>query len=558
MSIEPAVKPTTFPEAWDEPFDDGAPFMFDPMHTPHPLTPLTQTALGSATGYGLTTAAREARLPIQGYEVRHRNYFHYTRFTPTPPPPAEEAEALGREIEAASRTEVERMMERWHGEHLPRVTALHQQMRALDPSGATSGDLLQMIDEAQAIARELWTIHFRVGLPMLLAMQLFDELYADLFGGSDADAHALLVGGISGSVRAGFGLSDLAIAARERGLAPLILETPVEQIVPALRANPAGAAFLDALTSYLEEYGLRQDLFELATPTWQEDPSFALAALRGMIESGRDARADHAAIARAADAALDAARERLAHYPEPVRQQFEAMVQLGWQGAFLQEEHNFYIDQQGIAQLRLFFLRVADWLRDAGWIAVDDDIFLLTLDEVRAIIADEPTPETVPAIRETIARRRDELAQARLMMPLPFIGAPPDAPEAANPMERAMLRFFGGPPQASQTPGELKGTPGSRGVASGPARVARTLDEARALRPGEVLVAITTMPPWTPLFGIAAAVVTETGGPLSHCAIVAREYGLPAVVGVFGATRAITTGQVVTVDGDNGIVTFDA
>ena len=119
-----------------------------------------------------------------------------------------------------------------------------------------------------------------------------------------------------------------------------------------------------------------------------------------------------------------------------------------------------------------------------------------------------------------------------------------------------MLRFFGGPPQVSETPGQLKGTPGSRGVVTGVARVARSLEEAQGLEPGEVLVAITTMPPWTPLFGIASAVVTETGGPLSHCAIVAREYGIPAVVGAAGATRAIKTGQEVTVDGGVGLVTF--
>ena len=85
----------------------------------------------------------------------------------------------------------------------------------------------------------------------------------------------------------------------------------------------------------------------------------------------------------------------------------------------------------------------------------------------------------------------------------------------------------------------------------------RALDEAKALQPGEILVTITTMPAWTPLFGTAAAVVTETGGALSHCAIVAREYGIPAVVGAFGATRAITTGQTISVDGTSGLVTIE-
>ena len=87
--------------------------------------------------------------------------------------------------------------------------------------------------------------------------------------------------------------------------------------------------------------------------------------------------------------------------------------------------------------------------------------------------------------------------------------------------------------------------------------MARTLDEAKSLQPGEILVAITTMPAWTPLFGTAAALVTETGGPLSHGAIVAREYGIPAVVGAAGAIGTIHTGQIITVDGSRGIVTID-
>jgi pyruvate,water dikinase len=246
-------------------------------------------------------------------------------------------------------------------------------------------------------------------------------------------------------------------------------------------------------------------------------------------------------------------------YPEAVRNQFESMVQSGRQGAFLQEEHNFYIDQRGLSLLRLFYLRVGERLVDADLLAAPDDVFMLTGDELRSIIADMGVAEAAARVQTLVQVRRDEMDLARRLTPPPFIGQPPAGPPpAGNPMERANARFFGGPPQHSDTPGQLKGNAGSRGVATGIARVARTLEEATRVLPGEILVAVTTMPAWTPLFGLAAAVVTETGGPLSHCAIVAREYGIPAVVGAHGATRAITTGQQVTVDGGTGIVTLDA
>jgi pyruvate,water dikinase len=261
-------------------------------------------------------------------------------------------------------------------------------------------------------------------------------------------------------------------------------------------------------------------------------------------------------MSRSAERALSAAREVLASYPEAVRGQFEAMLQFGRQGAFLQEEHNFYIDQRGMALLRLFYLRVGQRFVDAGLIEETGDIFLLTVEEIHRVVGREfmTSKEQLGAL---IRERRNELVSARMIAPPPFVGDPPSGPPpTSNPMERAMVRFFGGPPQQAEDSNQIKGNSGSRGVVTGIARVARTLEEAKDLRPGEILVATTTMPAWTPLFGVAAAVVTETGGPLSHCAIVAREYAIPAVVGAHGATHRIQTGQTITVDGSSGIVTL--
>lgn len=559
MSISLPTRTSAFPESWDEPFAEGEAFFLDAMHAPFPLSPLTISALNSASSAGLTAAAHELHLPLDEFQSRHRNYYQFTRIVPPKAQPASEEEAaeLAKSVESTLQAEVARMMERWHGEHLPRVQELHAQLRAIDPSQSSRAALLSTLDEIEALTRELWLIHFRVGLPMLLAMQLFDEFYGEIFHGSEADAHALLVGSVTASVKAGFGLSDLAHAARELGLVTIVMETPADELATTLQRSQSGQQFLAKLGAYLDEYGLRQDLFELATPTWQEDPAFALANVRNFLLSKRDARSDHAAISRSAEEALEAARAQLATYPKAVREQFEVMLQIGRHGAFLQEEHNFYIDQQGIALVRMAFLRLGQRFVDDGWLAAPDDIFLLTVAELREIAPAMPAAEALTTMRRLVAQRRSELELAWTLTPPPFIGSPPAGPApAGNPLERGMLRFFGGPPQEADIPGQLKGSPGSRGVASGVARVARTLQEARSLLPGEILVAVTTMPPWTPLFAVAAAVVTESGGPLSHCAIVAREYGIPAVVGAHGATRAISSGQRITVDGGRGIVTL--
>ena len=555
MSTLTSVSQSMFPVRWDEPFDDGPAFMFDAMHMPHPLTPLSHAA-AEATNHGFGAVAVELDLPIRAFEGRQRNGYRFNRTVVQEPASEAEARAMGEAAEATARREIGLMMERWHGEHLPRIQALLRRLQALDVAAASDAEVGAMLDEAITITEELWTIHFRIAFPMLLSMQLFDEFYVDLFGGTDADAHALLLGAVSSSVEAGFGLADLATFARDAGLEALFRDTDIDRLLPALEASEQGRAFLAELRAYLDTYGLRQDLFELATPTWQEDPSFALASIRNYLIVNRDPRAEHADRARSAAAAAENARTQLTRYPAAVREQFEAMLQFARLGAFLQEEHNFWIDQQGFAILRLFYLNVAQRLVNDGKLSQPDDVFMLSADELRELATGDP------ATRDTdwqavVARRRDELAAAWDLTPPPFIGPPPEAPTGESPLERGMLRFFGVPPQPSSSPDELRGTPGARGVASGPARVARTLEEARDLLPGEILVTVTTMPPWTPLFGVAAAVVTESGGPLSHCAIVAREYGIPAVVGAFGATSAIFSGQQITVDGGRGLVKLE-
>ena len=540
---------------WNEPPDPDLTYFSDAMHFPYPVSTLFQTTVGPAFAAGFTAATRELRSPVRAVKVCFRNGFFFAAREFAKPADEAEAREQAEAAEATMRAEVGRLDERWRDEHLPRVREHLARLATMDVEGASRTELAAMLDEVVEILHDLWTIHFRTVQPMSLGMQLFGEFYADLFGGSEEDAHALVVGLQSASIKAGMGLSDLAAAARAEGLDRLILETPDENLMAEFAQTEAGRAFTERLERYLETYGLRQDLFDFLTPTWREDPTIALANVRSYLRAGYDARTTHDLVVRAAAEATATARERLTDYPEAVRGQFEALLHLARTAHFLQEEHNFYIDQQGVALTRVLFLRVGERLVAAGAIDAPEDVFALTCDEVKAALASPIDPAGAAALRETVRTRQAALERARSLIPPPFIGRPPEeSPAADNPMVRADARFWGAPPPPATTPNELRGNAGSRGTASGRARVARTLEEAKRLQQGEVLVAITTMPPWTPLFAIAAAVVTETGGPLSHCAIVAREYGIPAVVGTRGATSAIQTGQMVTVDGERGVV----
>ncbi len=550
-----SLRPTgAFPVDWNSIAEPGPPFSHDRMHFPFPVSPLMASSF-TAFSEGHRAALRGLGIPERAFKIRVVNHYRYDCQVMDIPASEAEAAAQADRVEQSMRRELDRMIDRWFGEHRPRLIDLDRRLRDLHPRGAGGPDVLAMLDEADVIHREAWTIHFTIVPPMTLAMQLLCEMHADLFDDDSDGALTLMAGSTSESIRAGFGLADLAQRARDLDLAGLLLSTPADMLLPALEASAAGRMFIVALNTWLEEYGLRQDLFDLATPTWRENPAAALAIVRSYVATGYDARAEHATIGRAAEAAFDAAMQRLANYPAAVSKQFEHMVQLGRQGAFLQEEHNFYIDQRLISLLRLFYLDVGARFADAGVLEAPDDIFMLAIAEIRELVT-SPDPNRARAL---VAVRRNELRQAAVMTPPPTIGDPSGAPAMPDsPLSRSQAAFFGWRTPAASEPDRVTGTPGSRGVVSGPARVARTLDEARDLQPGEILVAVTTMPPWSPLFGIAAAVVTETGGPLSHCAVVAREYGIPAVVGAHDATTAIRSGQRITVDGAAGVITIES
>jgi pyruvate,water dikinase len=179
-----------------------------------------------------------------------------------------------------------------------------------------------------------------------------------------------------------------------------------------------------------------------------------------------------------------------------------------------------------------------------------DDVFHLTLDELRQTASALPAFDRLSLVRS----RRAEIEHFRSITPPPALGTVPAGPPPDTPLGRGLDKFFGVPVISDPDPNTLRGHPASAGTVRGPARVVRSLSEADSVRAGDVLVAVTTMPAWTPLFATVAAVVTDVGGVTSHCAIVAREYGIPAVVGTTVATSVIKNGHLLEVDGQTGTV----
>jgi pyruvate,water dikinase len=196
-------------------------------------------------------------------------------------------------------------------------------------------------------------------------------------------------------------------------------------------------------------------------------------------------------------------------------------------------EHPKYYLVQLFDMAKRAILQEAKKLTDAGVLSSPDDVFWLSLSEIEQALG------TRRVDRHLLEERRDGFARHGSLRPPRLITSEGEVAEA--------------PPGEGVPAGALAGTPASAGIVQGRARVVRKLEEAE-LEKGDILIAPYTDPAWTPLFPITAGLVTEVGGLMTHGAVVAREYGIPAVVGVDGATEAIKDGALVRVNGTEGYV----
>lgn len=226
---------------------------------------------------------------------------------------------------------------------------------------------------------------------------------------------------------------------------------------------------------------------------------------------------------------------------------FERLLQTCQSYAKLREEviGSFTL---GWPLMRRVLIRLAVRLREAGLIANTDDIFFITYEELRMALTSTPI-RILSGFRESLEDRRIIWNRQRSLAPPLTLGTLPPFLQVGFTRVLEALSYRGG------AVGEgIRGLAVSPGKASGPARIIRGGEEFSHVQLGDVLVAPATAPAWSPLFARVVAVVTDTGSPMSHTSIVAREYGIPAVVATGDATARLRDGQIVTVDGNEGVV----
>ncbi len=443
---------------------------------------------------------------------------------------------------------------RWRAAHA-RYADMVRRWEAADLAAAPATSLLSGARELTAEAAHYYVTVQSGLLPAAYTSELlFTLAYTRVFRRRDMPAAlTFLLGFDSTPIRAEKSLYDLARWVRGHpDLAAALASMSDERFLAAYHerspraVDGAWPAFWRRLDEHLARFGHAVYDLDFAKPVLTDDPTPILETLTFFLsDQAPNPRERQAAAAAAREQATQRMRarhglhwrllrrvmERAQHFA-PLREDALADAGLGW------------------PVLRRMLREVGQRLAAARAFDTPDDVFWLTLDELEAAATALDAGHPPASAHAVIAERRATWERQRALTP----------PVALPPESGA--RFLGinfssmMPARASQPAGDvLRGIAASPGRVTGAARVIHGPDEFAGMQPGDILVARITTPAWTPLFALAAAVVTDVGGPLSHGSIVAREYHIPAVLGTGTATERLANGQRVTVDGDAGTVT---
>ena len=352
-------------------------------------------------------------------------------------------------------------------------------------------------------------------------------------------------------------LYDLAQWCQERPpLADYLVGMRSEEIIARLEGDqvPPGPGadywheWQRRFRGHLERYGYSIYTLDFGEQLPLDDPAPLLEMIKLFVAGqGKNPHERQQVFAERREAAVAAARARLKGIR---RWAFEKSY--GWASSLVP------LREDGINEIGLGYPLLRRMLREigsrfvaAGAVAEVDDIFWLEADQVEQVVAALKEGSPLSDFRDQVAERKAAWRAAKRVTP------PPQIPYKAKYMGISTDSYM--PVSADDQTGDtLKGTGTSPGRVTAPARVLHGPEDFDQMVPGDILVARITTPAWTPLFAMAAGVVTDVGGPLSHGSIVAREYGIPAVMGTGVGTKRIRSGQVIRVDGTEGVVVLEA
>ncbi len=441
--------------------------------------------------------------------------------------------------------------------------------------GLTAGyDLIEQYDKLMLLWEKSWYYHFEMFIAYGSALA-FADVAQSLFPGISSKTVFAMIAGIKSPLWApDEKLKDLARSAIMHNVAKLVAKRdPPEALFQELKTAEGGREWLqdfeNAKYPYFYVGTAQQPGFynPTRTPSWIHDLSIPLGFIAGYIDRlqrSEDIERPLGEIAQERDRISEEYLGLLKN--EKDRKAFSDALGLAKTAWPYTEEHNWWYDNLMWTISWTKVLELGQVLATEKVVADPTDIYFMKVDEVRMALHDlvlswgeRKAPMGLDHWPGIIAERRKMVGALEKWKPPKALGKPPDV--VTEPLSillwgittervKEWLNVMG----KTERLDEVKGLPGSPGVVEGKARVIRKVGELNQLEQGEIMVSPVTSPMWSPAFGVAKGVITDIGGLMSHTAIVCREYGIPAVIGTGVATDAIKTGDLVKVDGNEGVV----
>lgn len=560
----------SFPIEWDEGERDLF-WVFDDLHVPNPVSPM----FFDIGGWWLTCdhMFRRFGTPFAcDWVAKKINGYVYTAAIPARPDARAEAAEFGNryvgrtplEPEYAERIAgylptvlpvyAENFMQWWRERLRPEIEAnfayLDAQTERADE--LSLAELAVLLEDAIDTADRHWKIHWLINFAQFSATLDLNRTIAEVKGEVDPDLPGRLQSSLADrnwdSIEALWRMKE-EVKGDEELRAAFAGADNAAEVLRALAESERGRRFLaERLEPYQREFGFKSIWsHEFAYPLWRENPAPIVEQLRGYLETDYDFPATIAAVRTDLEAATHELMDDVAPGPERDRLQRALDVSLGLNP--LTPDHHFFVDQGTNARTRLVLLAIGRKLVERGDFWDAEDVVYLRYQELRQLVGDP----TVFDAKELVGRRRDEREDAFHVRPRAWVGTATEELLSFPYLDNwgFPAKFHRGEPEASST---LRGLGASPGVVEGPARLVSSLEEFDAVREGDVLVCTMTNPAWVVVFTKIAGLVTDSGGTVSHPAVVSREFGIPAVVGTAVATEQIRTGDRVRVNGSTGVV----
>jgi phosphohistidine swiveling domain-containing protein len=532
-------------------FDPPGPgfWELDPVHFPRPVTRYWAELHPAAFKRGTSEFARSYGMLIDGLEMAYVDGFAYKIARPAPE--AEIPQRFARAGEVYKGKFWREQLRDWNETFKPASIKAHRALQSIDPDGLSDDALGAHLSRCRDHHAEMLYQHMRFTAAAIVPVGDFLAHVGEWTGASPAELLGLMRGTSPTSAGASAELGQLIAAIRQDPRAQKLLDSEGDpgRMLEELRGLDRGTGA--AVSGYLDLVGYRlRDGFDISNPCALELPDVLRRAVRAAVaEKGADTSDVEGRVA-----------DVRAKVPEKQRAEFDELLEEARLTYPIRDERGVFSDIWASGLMRRAALAGGRRLAAKGRIHEAAHFVDAGIDEMRSLLSGSGGPSA----DELAARSAYRAAHSSKEAPATLGGPPPPRPDLSGlpPAAARMMRATGvalnalfGSSEAKHETHMLRGLAASRGVYEGPARRVSHASEFDRIVRGDVLVTESTTEAFNILLPLLGAIVTDSGGLLSHSAIVAREYGIPGVVGTRSATERIADGVRVRVDGDAGEVT---